>query len=121
MTTTRNIVIVGILLAALNGIFLFAGKFTSPSLARQESGIARTVPQEQDTQQLQVLSESEISWLSQYEGTLVRTTFVTAPQDLDQIFTTRLVKAEQNGIVLTFGNRRTVFFPYSNIISVEPR
>jgi hypothetical protein len=59
-------------------------------------------------------------WLSQYQGEVIRVTFVSAPMDLDKISALRLVKAEQSGIVVTFGNKRTVFYPYSHIISIEP-
>jgi hypothetical protein len=121
MATKRNIFMVAIILIALTGIFLFAGNFSSVGQARQQGGAALIPPQEQQVnRQLQPVSEPASFWLSKYEGQLVRTTFATTPPDLDKIFTTRLVKAEQTGIVLIFGNRRTVFFPYSNIISVEP-
>jgi hypothetical protein len=120
MATTRNIFMVAIILIALTGIFLFSGKFTNTGLARQQGGAVLVPGEQQANERSQPISESMTLWLSRYEGQLVRTTFATTPPDLDKIFTTRLVKAEQTGIVLIFGNRRTVFFPYSNIISVEP-
>jgi hypothetical protein len=112
MAKTRNIFIAVIVLIALNVIFMFTS--LSQGQANQQSGQSAIRLQEQP------FVEPVTLWLSRYEGQLVRTTFLETPPDLDKIFTTRLVRAEPTGIVLTFGNRRTVFFPYSNIISIEP-
>ena len=65
-------------------------------------------------------SPAEPLWLSKFEGKLVRVTFVQAPPDLEKTFTCPLIKAEQSGIVLRFGNQRQLFYPYNNIICVDP-
>ncbi len=64
------------------------------------------------------------SWLSQYEGENMRITFVSAPSfletDLQKTSALTLVNAGDAGIVVTFGPKRTVFFPYSQIAGIEP-
>lgn len=63
-------------------------------------------------------------WLSQYEGQTVKITFVSTPShletDLGKISYLQLVEAGPAGIVVKFRPKRTVFFPYSQIVSVEP-
>ena len=63
-------------------------------------------------------------WLSQYEGQNVRITFVSAPlhlaSDFNRITYLRLIEADETGIVVGFRPQRTVFFPYSQIVSIEP-
>ena len=63
-------------------------------------------------------------WLSQYERRTVRVTFVTVPSylgtDLEKTSALRIVEVGQAGIVVTFRPSRTVFFPYSQIASIEP-
>ena len=63
-------------------------------------------------------------WLSQYEGKRVRITFVEAPthiaSDLRKIQYLDLVDAGPTGIVIGIRPERTVFFPYEQIISIEP-
>jgi len=63
-------------------------------------------------------------WLPQYIGQNVRVTFVTVPAHLGTNFektsALKLVDAGNAGIVVTFRSNRTVFFPYFQIISIEP-
>lgn len=63
-------------------------------------------------------------WLTQYEGQKVKITFVEAPihvaKDLKKISDLELVEAGPTGIVVGFRPQRTVFFPYYQIMSIEP-
>jgi hypothetical protein len=63
-------------------------------------------------------------WLLQYVGQNVRVTFVTVPTELgtnlEKTSALKLLEAGQAGIVVTFRPNRTVFFPYSEILSIEP-
>ena len=63
-------------------------------------------------------------WLSQYKGQTVKITFVSAPShlatDLSRISYFRLIEACDAGVVIGFRPNRTVFFPYSQIVSIEP-
>ncbi len=63
-------------------------------------------------------------WLPQYVGQNVRVTFVTVPVQLGTNFektsALKLIEAGDTGIVVTFRPNRTVFFPYSQIMSIEP-
>ena len=63
-------------------------------------------------------------WLTQYEGRNVKITFVEAPtyvaSDLKKVSTLNLVEAGPAGIVVSFRPERTVFFPYYQILSIEP-
>ncbi len=124
MAKTKNTLKTTIILIALGGTFFLAGKYAIPSQARQQSVLNTVSAQPQQNVPLSVEGSTGITpqtyWLSPYEGGAVRVTFVIVPPDLEKIFTFRLVKAEQTGLVLRFGNKRTLFFPYSNIISVEP-
>jgi hypothetical protein len=103
MEKTRNTFRIALITIALCGILLLAGKSTTFSQPRQQG-----------------FTNSVTTWLNQYDCGMVRITFVTAPADLQTISTLRLVKAGNSGIVLTYGNNRMVFFPYNNIISIEP-
>ncbi len=63
-------------------------------------------------------------WLLQYVGQNVRVTFVTVPThlgtNLEKTSALMLLEAGNAGIVVTFRPNRTVFFPYSEILSIEP-
>lgn len=63
-------------------------------------------------------------WLPQYEGQNVLITFVTVPTHLGTGFqktsALKLIDVEDSGVVVTFRPNRTAFFPYSQIVSIEP-
>ncbi len=63
-------------------------------------------------------------WLAQYEGKRVRVTFVQAPthiaNDLNKTTYLDLIEAGPTGIVIGIRPQRTVFFPYEQIVSIEP-
>lgn len=58
-------------------------------------------------------------WLSHFLGNQVIVTFITAPPKGRRVVKARLMDAEVPGVVLGFG-KEEIFFPYSNIISIEP-
>jgi hypothetical protein len=63
-------------------------------------------------------------WLSQYEGQRVKITFVEAPKhvanDLKKTMYLDLIEAGPTGVVIGLRPQRTVFFPYYQIMSIEP-
>jgi hypothetical protein len=63
-------------------------------------------------------------WLSQYEGQRVRVTFVQAPthiaNDLSKTTYLDLIEAGPTGIVIGIKPQRTIFFPYEQIVTIEP-
>ena len=63
-------------------------------------------------------------WLSQYEGQRVRITFVQAPthiaNDLNKTQYLDLVDVGPTGIVIGIRPERTIFFPYTQIVTIEP-
>jgi hypothetical protein len=63
-------------------------------------------------------------WLSQYEGQTVKITFVSIPSHLGTNISRtsylRLIEAGESGVVVGFRPNRTVFFPYFQIVSIEP-
>jgi len=63
-------------------------------------------------------------WLSQYEGKRVRITFTEAPKhianDLNKTQYLDLVDVGPTGIVVALRPQRTIFFPYSQIVTIEP-
>jgi hypothetical protein len=116
MEKTEKTFKIAIVLVIICGLVAAAGKFMSSSMA-QSSRV--TVVQPGTPLQGSVGSVGS-HWLSQFENKMVRVTFVQTPPDLDRTVTFYLVKADQSGIVLTFGNKRQVFYPYSNIVCVDP-
>ena len=64
------------------------------------------------------------TWLSQYEGHVVKVTFVNVPTylgtDLGKTSALQILEVGQAGIVVTFRPSRTVFLPYSQIAAIEP-
>ena len=66
-------------------------------------------------------SEESKSWLSRFEGGPVSVTFITAPPEKTKTEDARLIFVEASGIVLRFPRERDKFFPYANIISVDPK
>jgi hypothetical protein len=63
-------------------------------------------------------------WLSQYEGQRVKITFVEAPKhvanDLKKTMYLDLIEAGPTGVVIGLRPKRTIFFPYYQIMSIEP-
>ena len=63
-------------------------------------------------------------WLSRYEGQRVRVTFVQAPthiaNDINKTTYLDLIEAGPTGIVIGIKPQRTIFFPYEQIVSIEP-
>ena len=115
MSLTQKTLITTIFVLVIVGVVLAAGRVISPDSPTQEAIIRQNTPLPSST-----VSAPAPLWLSKFEGKLVRVTFDQTPPDLEKIFTCPLVKAEQTGIVLRFGNQRQLFFPYSNIICVDP-
>ena len=66
-------------------------------------------------------TETNKPWLSRFEGGPVSVTFITAPPEKDKTIDARLIFVEASGIVLRFPKERDKFFPYANIISVDPK
>lgn len=60
-------------------------------------------------------------WLEQFENGPVTVVFITAPPDTERIVDARLISAESSGLVLRLPKERIKFFPYANIISVDPK
>ncbi|MBN2591576.1 MAG: hypothetical protein JXA96_17045 [Sedimentisphaerales bacterium] len=66
----------------------------------------------------------QAQWLSQYEGKRIRVTFAEAPthiaNDLKKTTYIDLINAGPTGIVVGIKPQRTIFFPYTQIMSIEP-
>jgi len=60
-------------------------------------------------------------WLMQFENGPVTVTFITALPGKDRIIEARLLAVENSGLVLRLPQDRDKFYPYSNIISVDPK
>jgi hypothetical protein len=107
-TITKNIKAI-LLFIGIAAVIFFAGILTRPGYTAMNNNSSRPRIGQ---------------WLSQYEGQTVKITFISAPihiaADLEKISSLTLLEAGQNGIVVTFRPQRTVFFPYSQIISIEP-
>ncbi len=115
MTSAQKTLITAIIVLAIVGIVMAAGRVIQPDSTTQPAIIRPNNPQPVTS-----VRTAEPLWLSKFEGKLVRVTFAETPPDLDKQFTCPLIKVEQTGIVLRFGNQRQLFFPYSNIICVDP-
>jgi hypothetical protein len=63
----------------------------------------------------------ERPWLKQFENGPVKIVFIKAPPEMERIANARLISVETSGLVLRFSKSRNKFFPYANIISVDPR
>lgn len=66
-------------------------------------------------------SEESKSWLSRFEGGPVSVTFITAPPEKEKTEDARLIFAEPSGIVLRFPKERDKFYPYTNIVVIDPK
>jgi hypothetical protein len=60
-------------------------------------------------------------WLMQFENGPVKVTFIEAPPAKDKILEARLIAVETSGLVLRLPQERDKFYPYSNMISVDPK
>ena len=60
-------------------------------------------------------------WLEQFENGPVTVTFITTPPEKERIIDARLISVEIGGLVLRLPKDRNKFFPYANIISVDPK
>lgn len=60
-------------------------------------------------------------WLMQFENGPVTINFVAAPPEKSRVVNARLISVEANGLVLRLSQDRDKFYPYSNIISVDPK
>jgi hypothetical protein len=60
-------------------------------------------------------------WLEQFENGPVSIHFVTPPVAKSRIVNARLISVEENGLVLRLPEDRNKFFPYANIVSVDPK
>ena len=65
--------------------------------------------------------ETKRPWLEQFENGPVTITFITAPPEKEKIVDARLISVETCGLVLRLPKDRNKFFPYANIISVDPK
>lgn len=61
------------------------------------------------------------SWLMQFENGPVTINFVAAPPAKSRIVDARLISVESNGLVLRLSKDKDKFFPYANMISVDPK
>ncbi len=60
-------------------------------------------------------------WLMQFENGPVTVTFITALPNKEKIIEARLIAVETSGLVLRLPQERDKFYPFSNIISVDPK
>ena len=69
-------------------------------------------------------ANTNAQWLSQFEGKRVRITFVEAPThiatDLRKTTYIDLINVGPTGIVVGVRPQRTIFFPYTQIVTIEP-
>jgi hypothetical protein len=65
--------------------------------------------------------ETKRPWLEQFENGPVTVTFFTNPPEKERIADARLISVETCGLVLRLPKDRNKFFPYANIISVDPK
>jgi hypothetical protein len=114
MNLTAKILTTAFFVLVCVGIVLSAGRIITPDSSGEPAAVGR------NPVTITPVGSSSTLWLSKFENRMVRVTFVETPPDLEKQFTCPLVKAEQTGIVLRFGNQRQLFFPYSNIICVDP-
>jgi hypothetical protein len=61
------------------------------------------------------------SWLKQFENGPVMINFVSAPIAKTTYVEARLISVEENGLVLRLTQEKDKFFPYANIISIDPK
>ncbi len=94
----RHVVIVVVLLGAVAGL----ASINAP-------GERRTTP-----------TNTRGSWLEFYQAGAVNVTFVTEPVGIERVTKAVLVRAEISGVVLRFPRKQDTFYPYANIISIEP-
>ena len=60
-------------------------------------------------------------WLMQFENGPVTVTFLTALPEKEKNIDARLISVETCGLVLRLPKDRDKFYPYANIISVDPK
>jgi hypothetical protein len=60
-------------------------------------------------------------WLMQFVNGPVKVTFIEAPPSKDKTIEARLISVESSGLVLRLPQDRDKFYPYSNMISVDPK
>ncbi len=60
-------------------------------------------------------------WLTQFENGPVTVSFITAPPEKEKIIDARLISVETCGLVLRLPKDRDKFYPYANIISIDPK
>lgn len=65
--------------------------------------------------------QSKRPWLEQFENGPVTIIFITAPPDKERMVDARLISVESSGLVLKLPKDRNKFFPYANIVSVDPK
>ena len=65
--------------------------------------------------------QSRRPWLEQFESGPVTVIFIEAPPDKERIVDARLISVESSGLVLRLPKDRIKFFPYANIVSVDPK
>ena len=65
--------------------------------------------------------EPKRPWLEQFESGPVTVIFIKAPPDKERIVYARLISVEPSGLVLRLPKDRIKFFPYANIVSVDPK
>jgi hypothetical protein len=100
MKNSKNIERILLLFIVFIGIFLVSGFFPSSIYGNQET---------------------KRPWLEQFENGPVTVTFITAPPEKEKIIDARLISVETCGLVLRLPKDRNKFFPYANIISVDPK
>lgn len=60
-------------------------------------------------------------WLMQFQNGPVTVTFIQAPPDKGRTIEARLIAVETSGLVLRLPKERDKFYPFSNMISVDPK
>ena len=66
-------------------------------------------------------SQERNTWLSRFDGGPVSVTFITAPPEKEKTVDARLIFAEPSGVVLRFPKERDKFYPYTNIVVIDPK
>jgi hypothetical protein len=64
---------------------------------------------------------SKSPWLEQFVNGPVTVVFISAPPDSEKMVDARLISVEPSGLVLRIPKERIKFFPYANIVSVDPK
>ena len=60
-------------------------------------------------------------WLMQFQNGPVTVTFIQPPPDKGRTIEARLIAVETSGLVLRLPKEKDKFYPFSNMITVDPK